>query len=226
MSRSRGVVITAIVFSVVVLVCLPANAAPIAGPFVQGQATATVGLVSPTTNPSAVYTTPGTATATNTDGSSTSTTTAVFTLTSGSFNFNQSVSDPDATSGSAYGDFIASVSFNFYTINDGGASCTSCTFDTVTADTTLTDLRTNQVLYDSMNGGSTSGSLIVGDEYQFSANASLVTTPDPLLTYGPSLNLSSSTSVPEDPAPLVPVILGAFVLLRRKLHFVIGPRNN
>lgn len=173
------------------------------------------------TNSSAVYTMPGTATATAADGMSTSTTTAVFSLTSASFTFDQVVTDPNSTSGSAYADFIASQDYDLYTVSDPGATCSLCSNETRSRDVTLTDLETHEIIYDTFLGGSSSGVLTIGDEYQFSGSASVTTlTTDPTFTYLPSLTLTSDlTSVPENPAPLVPAILCAFAILRRRMRW-------
>lgn len=161
---------------------------------------------------------PSSATATASDGNAVSTTSGSFASTGFSFTFMQSFMDPDTSSGSAYADFTVN-SASSYTITDPAAVTTDTDFDTFGYEATLTDLTSSTTLY-TTGDGSLSGNLTVGDNYQFMSNASMQTLSDPMLSYTPSIAFGDPmmSSAPEDPAPLVPIVLGSLALLRKRLR--------
>jgi len=180
----------------------------------QAQTTASAG--SAPTQTSATLTQPGTATTSATDGFATSTATVVVTGASVAFTFQQSLPSGDHTSGSGFAEFTAGAS-QLYTITDPTPT-TSDTTGTATFswDVTLTDMTTGVTFYDTKNGGASSGYLTAGDTYDYSANSSVITLSiDPSLLYDPALSVTTATAVPENPAPLVPGVIGAFVFLKR-----------
>lgn len=185
--------------------------------FTGGQVSASAGFGSQTQQNSASGL-PSTAMATASDSNAISTTNGSFASTGFSFTFTQSFADPDGTSGSGYADFTVN-SATSYTITDPAASTTDTDFDTVAYTATLTDLTSNTTVYTTADGSAT-GNLIVGNSYQFKADASMQTIADPTLSYTPSIAFGSplTSSAPEDPAPMIPILLGGLALLRNSLR--------
>ena len=164
---------------------------------------------------------PGAVTATATDGTATSTTTAVLTANSFAFTFTQMFPDNDQTSGSGNVEFLASAG-DQYMITDPRPVRTDPTSDSIfTWDANLMDVLTSTVLYDTHNGGSVTGALTSGDLYEFSVTTSVFTLGlDPTFMYAPSLTITPGTATPENPAPLIPVVLVGLAWLRRRRRTV------
>lgn len=133
-----------------------------------------------------------------------------------SYTFTQSFTDPDYTYGSASGMFMA-TSAVLYSISDTAPTVIAQGDDTLYYDTSLQDQTTHTTLYDTLNGGSLTGTLTIGDNYSFSSMVYLQTPSDPTLSYNPSITFSNVQAAPENPAPLIPVVLTAISLLRRRL---------
>lgn len=188
--------------------------------FVSGQLTASTGLPPPgVTNTSNVSPPQSTGTATETDGNATSTTNGIFSTSGFSFGFTQTFPDFDYTAGTGEATFMAG-SGTLYMITDPKPSFTDNTPpDTdYSVDTSLYDMTTETYLYDTVKGGSLTGELTSGNEYEFSANAWMQTQTDPTLTYTPSLAFTAVSTAPENPAPMIPVLLGGLALLRGRLR--------
>ncbi len=185
--------------------------------FVSGQVTASAGFAG---SPASTNVTPpnNTGTATQTDGTATSTTVGTFSTSGFSFSFTQTFPDDDQTAGTGLAEFTAGIGTS-YGILDPAPGFSDPTADsTYSVDASLYDKSTATYLYDTVNGGSLSGTLTAGDEYQFAANAQLQTMSDPTLTYDPSISFTGASAAPEYPAPMIPVVLGGLALLRHRLR--------
>lgn len=118
--------------------------------------------------------------------------------------------------------YFEATSVGNYSIADPAPTVTGSIPYSFSNDTTLIDTTTGVTLYDTQSdSGQTSGSLVVGDSYEFMSTASIYSESDPALSYDPTISFSSTTGLtaaPEDPAPMIPVVLGALALLRNRLR--------
>jgi hypothetical protein len=186
--------------------------------FSSGQVTASAGFAG---SPDSSNITPpqNTGTATQSDGTATSTTVGTFSTSGFAFSFTQGFPDDDQTAGTAYADFIAGPQTSYaLTDPDPFFSDNVPPDSTFSVDLSLFDISTETFLYDTAKGGNLTGELTSGDEYELAANAQLQTISDPTLTYNPSVAFTPAITTPENPAPLIPLLLGGLALLRGRLR--------